>query len=462
VYCILNPVLPKGWPGIEYESEEQRMAAKDHTGQYTRIPAFRSLTTILVLLFAVSCTGSETAGVVPTLMELPSITPSDTPSITPTPSLTYTPSPSATITDTPTPTHTHTPSATPTETLTPTPIGDATVTGENGANLRRGPSTSYSPALALLPKGTALLLAGRSSDSAWFEVRTLDGLAGWVYSDLITVRRDLNSVQVTWVEPTPVPVVVGVPGDGSQPVVVSGISGRVRQIYLQGQALGNNAYAFSKVGDSITANQNFFEGFDSGNYDLGAAYGYLQDTIDFFSGSFWRKSYAASSAFNAAAVLAPMWADPTICLPNETPMDCEYREQRPAISIIMLGSIDVQLYDASAFHSYMDIIVQSTISQGIIPVLTTFPNGPNYYPQNSEVYNGIIREIANREQIPLIELRYPAMGMPNNGVLPDEFHLSQRGDDYISFSGDQNQYALTLRDLLTLQMLHDIRIGAMY
>lgn len=284
-------------------------------------------------------------------------------------------------------------------------------------------------------------------------MRTLDGLAGWVYSDLITVRRDLNSVQVTWTQSTP--------ADTGSQQVVSGISERVRQIYLQGQALGNDAYAFSKVGDSITANQMFFEGFDSGNYELGA-YEYLQETIDYFAGSFWRESNAATDALNAAAVLDSTLADTTYCLLDETPLDCEYREKKPALSIIMLGSVDVQLYDAAAFRSYMTAIVHTTLSQGIIPVLTTFPNGPGYYPQESAAFNGIIREMAASEQIPLVELRNPAMNMPGKGVMADGFHLSEAEDDYIGFTGDQNVYALTLRDLLTVQILHDIYTGAMY
>jgi hypothetical protein len=52
--------------------------------------------------------------------------------------------------------------------------------------------------------------------------------------------------------------------------------------------------------------------------------------------------------------------------------------------------------------------------------------------------------------------------MPHGGVLDDQFHLSQSGELRISFAGEEGQYALTLRALITLQALHDIRVGAMY
>jgi hypothetical protein len=93
--------------------------------------------------------------------------------------------------------------------------------------------------------------------------------------------------------------------------------------------------------------------------------------------------------------------------------------------------------------------------------LTTFPNGPNYYPGESAAFNGIIREIAAREQIPLVELRNPALNMPHSGVMDDQFHLSQPGTAHVSFAGGEGQYALTLRALLTMQILHDIRVNVM-
>ena len=104
--------------------------------------------------------------------------------------------------------------------------------------------------------------------------------------------------------------------------------------------------------------------------------------------------------------------------------------------------------------------MQSTINQGIVPVLTTFPNGADYYPSQVEQFNNVIRSIAATEQIPLIEFRNPAINLPDRGVGGDKFHLSMNGTSYyIVLNGEQNLYGLTLRNLLTLQALDDLRQG---
>jgi uncharacterized protein YraI len=421
---------------------------------------------LLIVLSA--CQTSPTIAQLPTLAVLPSPTTAASPlprtglpptwTPTDTPTRTPTPTPTATATHTPTNTPTSTITLTPTDTLTPTPMGDARVIGDNGVNLRRGPSTQFTPALALLPQYTELLLTGRTSNSSWYEIRTFSGQAGWVYAHLVETRIDTHALVVSWVDtPTPPPIIVAAPVEyPNAPPVTGQLSARVRQIYQQGRQRNNQPNVFSKVGDSITANQPFLAAFASGNYDLGS-YGYLQPTIEYYRGSFGRSSLAASSAFNAAAVLASMWADPGRCQPNETPLSCEYRISRPSIAIIMLGSVDMQIYSASEFETHMHNIVQQTINTGIIPVLTTFPNRQDFHWNESVTFNDILRRIAGREQIPLIELRNPALTLPDSGVGPDKYHLSQKDSGRIVLNSDEHQWGLALRDLLTLQMLDTIR-----
>lgn len=401
---------------------------------------------------AVLPTLSPTASPVSDQIALPPTwTPTDTPTVTPSATRT------ATATHTPTPTDTATITLTATITSTPTPQGDARVSGEKGVNLRSGPSTRFTPPLALLELNTELLLIGRTANSLWYEIVTFDGKTGWVYYDLIETRIDTSALVVRWIDtPTPPPLVVAVPPDSDAPPLTGQISQRAIQIYRQGIQRGNNPNAFSKVGDSITSNQPFLAAFASGNYNL-ASYGYLQPTIDYYRGSFGRASLAASSAFNAAAVLSSIWADTNQCQPNESPLDCEYRINRPSIAIIMLGSVDMQLYSTAEYEGYMSSIVQNTINHGIIPVLTTFPNRQDFHWDKSVEFNDVIRRIASREQIPLIELRNPALALPDNGVGPDKFHLSLKDSSQMVFNSDEHQWGLALRDLLTLQMLDTIR-----
>ncbi|MCK7481752.1 MAG: hypothetical protein M0C28_34705 [Candidatus Moduliflexus flocculans] len=41
-------------------------------------------------------------------------------------------------------------------------------------------------------------------------------------------------------------------------------------------------------------------------------------------------SVAVKGGFNAAAVISPLRADPAVCNPNESPLDCELRLWRPS------------------------------------------------------------------------------------------------------------------------------------
>lgn len=422
----------------------------------------RSIFTVTLFLLSAACQTRMSMSQLPTLAALP-VTPitTETATLSPTPlPATWTPTDTPTTTPTSTPTVTHTPTITltPTASLTATPMGDARVSGEKGVNLRTGPSTRFTPAIALLETDLELILTARTANSQWFEVQTFDGRTGWVYSDLIELRIDPDNLAVRNIAtPTsPAPAIVDIPPIDDAPPVAGSISQRAIQIYRQGIQRGNNPAAFSKVGDSITANQPFLAAFASGKYDL-ASYGYLQSTIEYYQASFGRTSLAASNAFNAAAVLSSIWADPNACQPNESPLECEFRIHRPSIAIIMLGSVDMQLYSDTEFEAYMTDIVQQTMSAGVIPVLTTFPNREDFHWHESVVFNDILRRIASNEQMPLIELRDPALALPDNGVGPDKFHLSQKDSDQMILNLDEHQWGLTLRDLLTLQMLDTIR-----
>lgn len=460
------------------------------------ISCFILATFIIITLAACE---PQPAIIIPTLMQLPTAEPTSTaepvtavaalpPTWTPTDAPTSTP----TATDTPMPTATETasitPSApattTPTPSLTPTAQGDAFVSGANGVNLRPGPGRDYQPPLALLPPGTELHLIGRTETGSWFEVETLTGLSGWVSANLIEIRADAPGVPVTFTQPPtqitpyigldptlaaqeaqqqppPAPISTGAPVSinpamvGANSEYLFSVSQRTRQIYQQGQTQGNRANVFSKVGDSITASQPFLLPFSGGDYDLGQ-YGHLHASIDYFSGSFAASSMAASSAFNAAAVLSSIWADESRCQPNESPLACEYRLTRPAFAVIMLGSVDVQIYGADVYRQSMQAVVDLSIARGVVPILTTFPNGPGYYDSESETFNAIIRDIAAAEQIPLINLRSAAQRLPNNGCGSDRYHLSA-GGNRLNFTGEEWEYGLTLRNLLTLQALDLLR-----
>lgn len=121
--------------------------------------------------------------------------------VTATPTLTVpTPSPTATATATATPTSTPTPSptATPTPTLTPSSTPTPSPTLELAAlvsdvrlNVRSGPGLVF-PIVTVLPPGSTLRVAARSSDLAWWNVCCLaDGSSGWISAAYVLIGSGL-------------------------------------------------------------------------------------------------------------------------------------------------------------------------------------------------------------------------------------------------------------------------------
>ncbi len=113
-----------------------------------------------------------------------------------------------------------------------------------------------------------------------------------------------------------------------------------KDIFLKGQELGRNEHAFSVVGDSTTEIPFFLARFDQGPYELGE-YEYLQSVIDQFRGSFSRDSVAVRVGLHSYTLFDPIWADKTVCLPNEAVLACEIRLNNPSIIFLRLGSNDV-------------------------------------------------------------------------------------------------------------------------
>ncbi len=440
-------------------------------------------TVLLSLLIVPTITACASSQPLPTLMVLLTLAPSHTASATltafptvhisnSTPTLSSTWTPTATRTPTFAPTATMTPSPTSTSTFTATPIPDAIVASTEGANLRNGPNVAFEPPIFLLPTNTPLMLVAVSRDLLWYKVQTSNGRQGWVFARLLSIAREPPGLPVVDVPLPTAPAIIFIQSQfpngnmGLPPTPISiaavssgGVSPRVMEIYQQGLQMGNNPRSFAKVGDSLTSNQSFMLGYGMGQYNLGV-YSSLQDTVNYFSAdAYLRSSSASHPGFSAAAVIDPLNAPTKTCLPNESPLLCEYRLIRPSIAFILFGSVDVQRYDATTFHDSLNQVVALTIGQGVIPVLTTFPYASNYYPEEAAVFNAIIRRIAASQQLPLIDLEVAASSLPGRGVGSDFFHMTQRGDDSINLTGDEYQYGATMRNLLTLQMLDTLRRG---
>lgn len=241
------------------------------------------------------------------------------------------------------------------------------------------------------------------------------------------------------------------------PVIPTGISDRVREIYQRGLEMGNDPNAFSKVGDCHSVNPYFLTDFDLGEgvYDLGD-YASLRPTIDYFHGSFSRTSMAAKKGLSTAGVLASLWSDWKYCSSNETPLDCEFRLHRPSFAIISLGTneaFDVKK-DPSTFEGRLRRVIEHSIDQGVVPILSTKADNA----EGNHYINYVTARLAMEYQLPLWNFWRAVQPLPEQGLRNPEHLTFAPTKSYTDFSKPENlNYGMQMRNLTALQMLDLMR-----
>jgi hypothetical protein len=251
--------------------------------------------------------------------------------------------------------------------------------------------------------------------------------------------------------PTPRPTLA--PDAWMEMPVVPEVSDTARAIYQRGQEMGNDPRVFSKIGDCQNVTSLFLGVFeDPEEFRLGEDYAYLQETIDYFDGSFSRESLAVKGGFNVAAILSPLRADQDICQPVESPVACEIRENNPSFVIISLEEWWADK-PAKEYEGYLRQIVKHAISEGVVPILATKAD-------DLEGDNGInqaIARVAYEYDIPLWNFWRAVQPLPNHGLSEDGFHLSYARN---FFDDPQRmESAWPWRNLTALQTLDAVRRG---
>ncbi len=226
------------------------------------------------------------------------------------------------------------------------------------------------------------------------------------------------------------------------------ISETARQIFVQGQALGRDPHAFSKVGDCQSITTYFLANFDTpGLYRLGS-YSDLQATIDWFPGSFARESLSVKGGLNAAAMLSPFRADPKQCQAGETPLACEYRLHNPSIAIISLE----EWWEGAPekYEIYMRQIIEYTIQQGIVPILGTKADNL----EGDHFINATIYRLAWEYDIPLWNFWASVQHLTTHGLVDDGFHLTHVNNFYFD---KRTRSGWTMRNLTALVALDAVQ-----
>jgi uncharacterized protein YraI len=326
-----------------------------------------------------------------------------------------------------------------------------------------GPSETYTQ-LGILPPGLRVEIVERNEIGNWLHVQSTGAsrVNGWVMTGFLTLNDDLEfsdvpialemaDADVSQIEDPRVAALYEVP-------IISDVSPTMQLIYRRGQALGNDSSTVTKIGDSVTADPIYLAPMSRDDNELGPYY-YLQDTLDFFGPDVVQISVAARISLTTYSVFDPMLADGAQCESNETPLDCEYRVRKPSIAFIMFGANDVRHIDVERFDEQMRLIIDETLSKGIIPVLSTFSYDPNagYWDQALD-FNLAVVEISRDYEVPLINLWAAARPLPQYGLDGDDVHMAHSGFRELKYdTGHESWYGVSLRNLLSLRMLEEIR-----
>jgi hypothetical protein len=331
-------------------------------------------------------------------------------------------------------------------------------------NLRSGPNNHYDWVGVAQP-GTVVHLVERNRAGTWlrFQVRQADGSVAqdaWVLSGYVITPPAFDYGTL--------PVSARADGDPARTAdpliarlyatpVTPPVDPAMDAVLARGRELGRQANTVSKVGDSIIANPAYLEPMATPGVDLGP-YRFLGTALRFF-GPQMGASQAARLGLGSALVWDPFWSSPASCLPNEGPLDCEYRVRNPAVALVSFSMNDIKLLSVDDYRAAMTRIVEATLEQGVIPVLTTFashPESPTY--RQSLAYNAALIELAETYRVPIINLWLASQALPDYGLEVDMAHMKNSGLGVLTFNqGTETYSGVVLQNLLALAMLDALR-----
>lgn len=213
---------------------------------------------------------------------------------------------------------------------------------------------------------------------------------------------------------------------------------------------------FAKVGDSITATDDFLACYDDGPVDLGSR-GALSSSLSYYRAGnaagtppFSRWSYSAVSGWTTADVLegAP------------SAIEREISTTSPRYGVVMLGTNDLRFgrsYDAVGGDLWT--IIDTMLAAGVIPIVSTIPANREDASANARVpvLNRIVRAIAQGRGIPFVDYHFGMRTLANQGISSDQIHPSTSPQGACILTDAGLAYGYNVRNALTLEALDRAR-----
>jgi len=327
--------------------------------------------------------------------------------------------------------------------VTPAPPANTLATPLSAVSPRfdGGAQAAPTPAPGGAPVGSTVYVV-KAGDTLWGLTRRFGvslavlKSANGLYNDYIHVGQQLiipsPGATVTPVVP-PLPVAlppVEYTPPATRPVGVPALSWYAFNLYHRGVEAGHDPNAFSVAGDCNSDYDIYLGPVVGGIVDL-SSFPYLQVTLHRFWGSFARRSLAVHGGYNARSVMDPLWANPQVCQPGESPFACELRVNNSSIVFISLGTGDQFAW--RDFEKNYRKVIEYAVSHKVLPVLVTkadkLETSQGGAPPN--FINDVIRRLGAEYGVPVIDLWLAAQAWPNGGLLWEggqDFHLSNEGN----------------------------------
>lgn len=251
--------------------------------------------------------------------------------------------------------------------------------------------------------------------------------------------------------PDPQPnATLGEDGWQNWPVYPESLSQYAREIYAAGIAAGNDPTRFSKIGDCQNINTYFLALYDDPSaYTLGEQYLDLQETIDYYAGSWSRQSISVRGGFNVATIFNPWFSNKEFCSENETPIDCELRVNKPSVVLISMEAW--WNGDPARYEMHLRRIVDTVLTYNALPILATKADNL----EGDYDINRSIVQIAYEYDLPVWNFWRAVQEIPRKGLEDDMFHLTHGLND---FSNAKNlRQGWPVRNLTALQAIDAVR-----
>jgi hypothetical protein len=216
------------------------------------------------------------------------------------------------------------------------------------------------------------------------------------------------------------------------------ITEKAQLIYQLGQSLGNDAHAFSVLGDCQSEPKVFMGVYETDPVQLAGLPPDLQQTVAWFTGSFSRDAPTIRGGTTAGSLLWPDWhQNRYTCTIYESPLQCELRIHNPSFVFIHVGT-----HYESRNEIYTRKVVDQLITAGVLPILVTKADDREL----DEHVNLGYAQLAVEYDIPLWNFWAAVESLPNRGLFTRE-EVEFQGDVYLT------DIAVVIHRLTALQTL---------